>query len=89
MTCYLATVIANNKIDDAKKKDLIRQPFRQPWRCARALQTTLPDAAYPGLLRKPLDAGIGPLLAPYFPSGCQDDNQQNNNQTIHQQSWLF
>jgi len=42
-------------------------------------QSALPDAAWPGLHRKPLDAAIGQLLAPYCPGGCQGDNQHNNN----------
>jgi hypothetical protein len=37
----------------------------------------LPDAACPGLLRKPLDTAIGWLLAPYHPIGCQGDSKQN------------
>ncbi len=36
----------------------------------------LPDAACPGLLRKPLDAAIGHLLAPYCPSNCQGTGKQ-------------
>ncbi len=41
-----------------------------------------PDAACPGLLRKPLDAGIGQLLAPDRPSGRQGNRQTNNNQQM-------
>jgi hypothetical protein len=43
----------------------------------------LPDAACPGLYRKPLDATIGQLLAPYHPSGCQGNRQKNNNARIY------
>ena len=38
-----------------------------------------PNAACPGLLRKPLDAAIGQLLNPYCPGGRQGDNKQNIN----------
>jgi hypothetical protein len=47
----------------------------------------LPNAACPGLLRTPLDAGIGRLLTPYRPSGCQGNRQTNNNQQKHLKSW--
>ena len=36
-----------------------------------------PNAACPRLHRKPLDAAIGQLLAPYRPGGRHDDNRQN------------
>ena len=39
----------------------------------------LPDAACPWLHRKPLDAAIGRLLAPYRPGGRQGDNQHSDN----------
>ncbi len=52
-----------------------------PWRCADAIRSTLPNAASPGLHRKPPDAAIGQLLAPYRPGGHQGDNQPNNNGT--------
>jgi hypothetical protein len=40
---------------------------------------TSPDAACPGLHRKPLDdaIGIGQLLTPYCLGGCQGDSKQN------------
>ncbi len=52
---------------------LIRRPFWWPRRCAGAIPTASPDVACPGLLvlRKPLDAAIGQLLATYCPSSCQ------------------
>ena len=37
----------------------------------------LPNAACPGLYRKPLDAAIGQLLAPYRPGGRQGHSKQN------------
>jgi hypothetical protein len=43
----------------------------------------------PGLLWKPLDAGIGQLLTPYYPSSRQGNRQTNNNQQIHINSWPF
>jgi hypothetical protein len=36
----------------------------------------LPNAACPGLLRKPLDAAIGRLLTPYRPGGRQGNSKQ-------------
>ncbi len=39
-------------------------------------------------LRKPLDAGIGWLLALYCPSGHQGNRQTNNNQQMHLKRWL-
>jgi hypothetical protein len=38
---------------------------------------TSPNAACPGLLWKPLDVGIGQLLAPYRPSGCQGNRHKD------------
>jgi hypothetical protein len=52
-------------------------------------QTALSDEACPGLLPKPLDAGIGRLLALYCPSGRKGNRQIDNNQQIHLKSWLF
>ena len=43
------------------------------------MQNTLPDAACPGLHRKPLDATIEQLLAPHCPGSHQGDSKQNNN----------
>ena len=43
-----------------------------------AIHAALPDAACPGLLRKPLDAAIGRLLAPYHLSGRQNSKQYND-----------
>jgi len=53
-------------------------PFR--WSCGgvEAKHVALPDAACPGLLRKPLYPAIGRLLAPYRPGGGHGDNQQND-----------
>jgi hypothetical protein len=87
MTCYLAMVMVNNKIDDNEQMHLHCGPFRRPCRCAGAIQTASPDAACPGLLRKPLDAGIGPLLALYRPSGRQGNRQTNNNQQMTLKKW--
>ena len=55
--------------------------FRWLWQCAGAIRSASPDAAWPGLPRKPLDATIGQLLAPYCPSGSQGDNQLNYDAT--------
>ncbi len=79
--------MVNNKIDNDKWMHLHCGPFQRPCGCAGAIQTASPDAACSGLLRKPLDAGIGQLLAPYCPSGRQGNRQTNNNQQIHLKSW--
>ena len=59
--------------------NLRRGPFWWPIRRIGVVQSTSPDLAWPGLHRKPLDAAIGQLLAPYCPGGRQGNNQQNNN----------
>jgi hypothetical protein len=75
------------KIDNDIKMHLRRGLFRRPCGCAGALQRASPDAACPGLLRKPLDAGIGQLLAPYPPSSRQGNRQTNNNQQMTLKRW--
>ncbi len=80
-------VMVNNKIDDDEWMHLRRGPFWRPCGCAGAIQTASPNAACPGLLWKPLDAGIGQLLAPYCPSGCQGNRQTNNNQQMTLKRW--
>ena len=42
------------------------------------MHAALPNAACPGLHRKPLDATIRRLLAPYCLGGHQGDSKQNN-----------
>ncbi len=79
--------MVNDKIDDDIKMHLHRGLFWRPCRCAGAIQTALPNAACPGLLRKPLDAGIGQLLALYRPSGRQGNRQTNNNQQMTLKWW--
>jgi hypothetical protein len=79
--------MVDDKIDDDIKMHLRRGPFRRPCGCARAIQMVLPDAACPGLLRKPLDASIGQLLALYCPSGRQGNRQTNNNQQMTLKRW--
>ncbi len=85
----MATVIDDDKIDDGMNMFHRRCPFRWPWWSAGAIRRASPNAACPGLLRKPLDASIGRLLALYCPSGRQGDRQTNNNQQIHLKSWPF
>jgi hypothetical protein len=79
--------MVNNKINDDEQMHLRCGPFQRPCRCTGAIQTALPDAACPGLLRKPLDAGIGQLLATYRPSGRQGNRQTNNNQQMTLKRW--
>ena len=52
--------------------------FRWPCGCIEALWSTPSNSACPGLLRKPLEAAIGQLLAPYRPGGLQGGSKQNN-----------
>ncbi len=79
--------MVDDKIDDDIKMHLCCGPFRRLCGCAGAIQMALPNAACPGLLRKPLDAGIGWLLAPYRPSGRQGNRQTNNNQQMTLKRW--
>ena len=55
--------------------------IRWPWQWAGAIWSASPNAAWPGLHRKPLDAAIGLLLAPYYPMGRQGGNQLNDDAT--------
>ncbi len=66
---------------------LVRRPFRWPRWCAGAIKTALPNVVCPGLLWKPLDAGIGQLLAPNCPSDPQGNRQTNNNKQMHLKRW--
>ncbi len=79
--------MVDNKIDANKRMHLHRGPFQRPCGCARAIQTAFPNAACPGLLRKPLDSDIGQLLTPYRSSGCQGNRQTNNNQQMTLKRW--
>ncbi len=74
--------MVDDKINNDIKMHLRCGPFWRPCGCAGAIQAASPNAACPGLLQKPLDAGIGQLLAPYCPSGCQGNRQTNNNQQM-------
>ncbi len=79
--------MVNNKIDDDEQMHLPCGPFQRPCGCAGVIQMASPNAACPGLLRKPLDAGIRWLLAPYRPSGHQGNRQTNNNQQMTLKRW--
>ena len=58
---------------------LCRGPFQWPCGSDEAIHAVSPDAACPWLLwKKPLDAAIGQLLAPYHPGSRQGDSKQNN-----------
>ncbi len=78
--------MVDDKIDDDIKMHH-RVLIQRPCGCARAIQTASPNAAYLGLLWKPLDVGIGQLLAPYCPSGRQCNRQTNNNQQMTLKRW--
>ena len=60
-----------------ERMHLRHRPFGWPCGGVEGVHAASPDAACPGLLRKPLDAAIGQLLAPYCPDGCQGDSKQN------------
>ncbi len=79
--------MVDDKIDDDIEMHLRRGPFWRPCGCAGAIQMASPNVACPGLLKKPLDAGIGQLLAPYCPSGRQGNRQTNNNQQLTLKRW--
>ncbi len=81
--------MVDDKINNYIEMHLRCGQFWRPCRCAEAIQTASPNAACPGLLQKPLDAGIGRLLVLYRPSGCQGNRHTNNNQQIHMQRWPF
>ena len=53
------------------------RPFQWPCGGIEAVHVASPDAALPGLHRKPLDAAIGRLMAPHHPGDCQGDSKQN------------
>ena len=67
-----------HNIGGGERMCLRHRPFG--WSCGgvEAKHVESPNAACQELLRKPLDAAIGQLLAPYCPGGRQGDNQQNN-----------
>ena len=72
MTWSFATITAIEIGGGGEPMHLCCGPFRWPWRCAGAIQSALPNAAWPGRLhRKPLDAAIGQLLTPYCPSAAR------------------
>jgi len=60
---------------------LHRRPFQWPCGGVEAVHVASPNAACPRLHKKPLDAAIGQLLAPYQPIGRQGGNQLNDDAT--------
>ncbi len=80
--------MVDGKINDDIEMHLRCWPFWWARQCTRAIQTASPNAACPGLLRKPLDASIGQLLAPYRPNGRQGNRQTNNNKQMSLKRWL-
>ena len=54
------------------------EPFQWPCRGVEAIHEASPDAACPGLQRKPLDVAIERLLALYPLGGRQGDSKQIN-----------
>ena len=77
----LAMITAIKIGSGGERMHLRRGPFWWPWQCAGVTWRASPDAAWPGLHQKPLDAAIGRLLTPYRPGGRQGDNQLNDYET--------
>ncbi len=74
----------SKKAGGDERMHLRHRPFRWPYGGVEVVNAAFPDAACPWLLRKPLDAAIGQLLAPYHPGGCQGDSKQNKGaQCVH------
>ncbi len=65
----------------SEKMHLRRGQNRWPWGCADVIWSVSPNAASPGLHRKPPDAAIGRLLAPYRPGGRQGGSKRYDNAT--------
>jgi len=57
---------------------LHRWSFQWPCEGVEAIYAASPNAACPGIHRKPLEAATGRLLTPYRLSGRQGDSKQNN-----------
>jgi hypothetical protein len=69
-------VIVEDKIDDGINMILRCWLFQLPWRSASAIRSASPNAACPGLLRKPLNASIGQLLTPYCLAAARATGKQ-------------
>ncbi len=69
ITWSLSTVVGDNGIDDDEKMQGKCWWFRSSCGCGSMMRGALPDEAHPGLYLKPLDAAIGRVPAPYYPSG--------------------
>ncbi len=78
-TWSLATIAPSKKGSGAERMQPRCRPFWWPCGGIEAKHVASPDAACPGLHKKPLNAAIGQLIAPYRPGGRQGDNQQNDN----------
>ncbi len=81
--------MASKKRGGKKLMHLHHWPFQWTRWCAGALQIASPDAAVPGLPRKPLDTAIGQLLAPYCPSGHQGNSKWHDDKKMDQLCWPF
>ena len=71
----LFTIMPSKIGSDGKRMPLHCGPFPWPWWCVEAIHAASPNAACPGLHRKPLDAAMGRLLAPYRLGGRQGDSK--------------
>jgi hypothetical protein len=75
LLCRLATNMVDDKIVNEEQMYLLCWQFQWPCKHMGARLLVSPNAACPGLHRKPLDAIIGQLLALYCPSGCQGNSK--------------
>ncbi len=89
ITCYLATVMVDDKISNDIEMHLRCGQFRRPCGCAGVIQTASPNVACPGLNWKPLplDVAIEQLLAPYHPGGCQGNRPTGKQTTINKYTY--
>ena len=75
-------MIMSSKIAGGDERMHLRRcSFWWPCKSIEAIHAASLDAACPRLHRKPLDAAIGQLLAPYRSGGRQSNNQLNSDGT--------
>jgi hypothetical protein len=72
------------KVGSDEQMYLICRPFQWPWQCAGAIQTALPNAACPGLLRKPWTPPLGNYLLRIAPVAARTTGKQT---TINKYSY--
>ncbi len=78
ITCYLAMVMVNDKINDDINMYLHRGLFWWPCRCTGAMRCASPNAACLGLLLKPLSTAIEGTTISVLPWRLLEQQQKNN-----------